>query len=194
MNRRGLIALALGCGALVPQLAFALSVPELQQLLKADVRAQVSFREIRESPWLAAPVVTQGTMRSTANALEKKVDSPVSETWRLMDDRVERRAADGQTQSISFQRAPALGALSETLRSIVAGDLAGLARDFDIRLEGDAHAWHAILAPRAAAVRQQLQSIEVQGAGGTVHTLIVIDREGEKTTTIFEGASMPPSR
>jgi hypothetical protein len=32
-------------------------------------------------------------------------------------------------------------------------------------------------------VRRALESIEVQGTGGNVQVLIVIDRQGEKTTT-----------
>jgi hypothetical protein len=59
----------------------------------------------------------------------------------------------------------------------------GLQKDFEISLAGDEHAWRALLAPRDPQVRRALESIEVQGTGGDVQVLIVLDRQGEKTTT-----------
>lgn len=186
MTRRPVAALLLGLALGVATNAFALTTAQLQGLLKAGERPTVSFREIRESPWLAAPVATRGTMRSTPEGLEKKVESPVHETWRLLDDRVEWQSADGRTKSIPFATAPALGALSEILRNVMAGNLVGLERKFDIHVDGDDHAWRALLLPRDPGVRQALESVEVQGVGGNVRVLIVVDRQGEKTTTTFE--------
>lgn len=186
MTRRPFLQLVVAFAAGAGTNAFALTVAQLQKLLRSGERPTVSFREIRESPWLAAPMVTQGTMRSTPEGLEKKVESPVHETWRLLDDRVEWESADGRSKSIPFATAPALGALSAILRSVMAGNLVDLQREFDIRVDGDEHAWRAQLVPRAPGVRQALDSVEVQGAGGTVRVLIVVDRQGEKTTTTFE--------
>lgn len=166
--------------------AFAMTTAQLQALLEPGERPEVSFREIRESPWLAAPVVTRGTMRSTPGELEKKVESPVRETWRLFDDHVERVSADGQVRSIPFTTAPALGALSAILRSVLAGNIVGLQHAFDIHVDGDEHGWRASLAPRDPGVRQALESVEVQGSGGNIRVLLVVDRQGEKTTTTFE--------
>jgi hypothetical protein len=166
--------------------ALAFTTQDLQRLLKAGARPTVSFQEVRESPWLAAPVVSTGTMRSTPGVLEKHVESPSRETWRLLDDRVEWQAAGGSTKQILFSQAPALGALSGLMRRVVAGDLTSLQREFDIRVSGDEHAWRAQLVPRDAQIRQQLESVEVQGTGGAVQVLIVTDRQGEKTTTRFQ--------
>jgi hypothetical protein len=163
--------------------AFAFAPADLQRLVKANAKPVVAFQEIRESPWLSAPVVSKGSMRITADGLEKRVESPRRETWLLLADRVEWHAADGRSSQISFSQAPALGALAKVLERVVAGDFVGLEKEFEITLAGDEHAWRALLAPRDPQVRRALESIEVQGTGGNVQVLIVIDRQGEKTTT-----------
>ena len=163
--------------------AFALTAVDLQHLLKANARPSVTFEEVRESPWLAAPAVSKGSMRMTADGLEKRVDSPRRETWRLLADRVEWQGADGRVSQILYRQAPALGALAGVMRRVIAGDVVALQRDFNVELAGDEHAWRAQLIPRDAQVRSQLESVEVQGTGGAVQVLVVVDRQGEKTTT-----------
>jgi hypothetical protein len=163
--------------------AFAFGPADLQRLSQDHPRPDVSFQEVRESPWLSAPVVSKGSLRATSEGLEKRVETPRRETWRLLGDRVEWQAADGRANQILFSQAPAFGALASVLRRVVVGDFVGLEKDFDINLAGDEHAWRAQLAPRDPQVRRKLESIEVQGTGGDAQVLIVIDRQGEKTTT-----------
>jgi hypothetical protein len=163
--------------------AWAITPAELQRLIVPNARAAVNFDEVRESPWLAAPVVSKGSMQVTADGLEKRVNSPKHETWRLLSDRVEWQSADGRVSQIPYTRAPALGALAGVMRRVIAGDVVGLQKDFDMQLAGDEHAWRAQLVPRDAQIRSQLESIEVQGTGGAIQVLVVVDRQGEKTTT-----------
>ena len=163
--------------------AAALTPAELQRLLTPNAGATVNFEEVRESPWLAAPIVSKGSMQVTANGLEKRVESPKRETWRLLADRVEWQSADGRVNQIPYARAPALGALAGVMRRVIAGDVAGLQKDFDVQLAGDERAWRAQLVARDAQVRSQLESIEVQGTGGAIQVLVVVDHQGEKTTT-----------
>jgi hypothetical protein len=163
--------------------ARALTPADLQRLLIPNSKAAVNFEEVRESPWLAAPIVSKGSMQVTPDGLEKRVESPKRETWRLLADRVEWQSADGRVNQIAYARAPALGALAGVMRRVIAGDLAGLQKDFDVQLAGDERAWRARLVPRDPQIRGQLESIEVQGTGGAIQVLVVVDRQGEKTTT-----------
>ena len=176
-------SMAVACLSALSFAAFAFAPADLQRLLKAHAKPVVAFEEVRESPWLSAPVVAKGSMRITPDGLEKRVESPRSETWLLLADRVEWHSADGRKSQILFSQAPALGALAKVLERVVAGDFAGLEKDFDINLGGNEHAWRALLAPRDPQVRRALESIEIQGTGADVQVLIVIDRQGEKTTT-----------
>lgn len=173
---------ALAFGAAGP--VFALTVPELQRLLQAAPPKAVAFAETRESPWLATPAETRGTMLSKPGVLEKRVEAPREETWRMLSDRVEY-VGPGQTASrqILFSQAPAVAFLANALRRVVAGDLSALERDFRIELRGDRQAWSARLQPSAEEAARYLDYLELQGAGGELRTIVVVERQGERTTT-----------
>lgn len=167
----------------LPALAQALTLSELQQLLQRDASTEVHYQESRESPWLSAPVVTQGVLRVTPQGLEKRVESPRPETWRLLADRLEWLGPDGSRKQMLFSDAPALQALADVTRYIISGQLAGLERDFRIELQGSTEAWSATLLPRSARVTRQLQEVQLQGSGAGLQVLIVTERQGERTTT-----------
>lgn len=171
----------------LPARAHALTVIELQTLLQSAPKPALQYQELRESPWLSAPVSSRGTMRSTPQALEKKVESPRQETWRLLPDRIEWVGpGDAGSKQILFSQAPALAALSELLRRVVAGRLVELERDFEVRIRGDARGWSAHLKPRSSDVARYLESVELQGTAGFLQIMIVAERQGERTTTRFQ--------
>lgn len=162
----------------------ALTVPELQRLLQATPRPDARYEELRESPWLSSPVSTRGILHVAPRALEKRVEEPRQETWRLLEDRVEWVGPDGAgRKQILFSQVPALQPLADVTRRAVAGELTALERDFTITLQGDAQVWSARLQPRGPALLRQLESVELQGTGGRLRVLIVTERGGERTTT-----------
>jgi len=167
--------------------ANALTVPELQRLLKSGGLESVAFEESRESPWLAAPVKSRGTMHSRPGLLEKRIVSPRVETWRLKPDRMEWIGPDGVTsRQILFVDAPALAALANALRLIVAADLAALEADFRIAVQGDERQWTVRMHPRSAEVGRHVDYLELQGASSGMQTLVIVERQGERTTTRFQ--------
>ena len=62
---RALVFIAL---AALAGLAHALTVAELQALLRAAPKPDAPYVETRESPWLSSPVTTRGTNSTTAEA------------------------------------------------------------------------------------------------------------------------------
>lgn len=164
--------------------AHAMTPPELQRMLQASPRPSVQFDELRESPWLSAPITSRGTMRSTPASLEKKVEFPRQETWRLLHDRIEWQGTPGgPAKQILFSDAPALAVLSDVMRRVVAGDIVALQRDFDIEVSGDERVWRAQLKPRNPEVGRYLEQVELQGSGQNLQVIIVVERQGERTTT-----------
>lgn len=179
---RALAAITTLCA--VAAAAHALTAAELQRLLETSPRPSVQFQEVRESPWLSSPVTSRGTMRSAPGVLEKRVEFPRKETWRLRADRVEwRAAADGPVKQILFSEAPALAALSDLMRLVVAGNIVALQRDFGIQISGDERVWRAQLKPRNREIGRTLDEVELQGTGRTLQVIIVVQRQGERTTT-----------
>src|SRR5690606_34581166 len=107
--------------------AQALTVPELQRLLQAAPTPDAPYEEVRESPWLAAPVTTRGILHATPQLLEKRATEPKQETWRLLPDRVEWVGPGGSgRKQILFSQAPGLQALADVTRRAVAGELVAL--------------------------------------------------------------------
>jgi hypothetical protein len=161
-----------------------MTVGQLEALLQAAPKPDAQYVETRESPWLSAPVTTRGTLHVSAQALEKHVEQPRQETWRMLDDRVEWQGPGGAgRKQILFSQAPALQALADVTRRALAGDLVALQRDFQIDVTGDERAWSVQLRPRTALVSRQLDGVELEGTGGRLRVLIVTERKGERTTT-----------
>lgn len=178
----GLLLAGFGMGP-----ANALTVPELQRLLKSRATQSLTFQESRESPWLAAPVESRGTMHSSQGLLEKRVMTPRQEIWRLKFDRMEWVGPDGvASRQILFNDAPALAALANALRLVVAADLAALEPDFLIQVQGEERQWTVRLQPKNSEVGRQLDHLELQGTGSELQVLVVVERQGERTTTRFQ--------
>ena len=164
--------------------AEALSVEHLQRLLQEAPHADVRFTETRESRWLGAPIESSGTMRSNAMMLEKRVERPRPETWRILSDRMQVTApgSDG-VKEVMLDRAPVAAALATTLRRVMAGHLEALNKDFQLELSGDEREWTLQLTPRDPDVARQLKEIGLQGAGGRLAVIVIQESQGDRTTT-----------
>lgn len=181
MTRPALLALGL---LALHATAGALDLTALQRLLQSAPVQTVGFSELRESPWLAAPIESRGTLRAGPDSLEKHVESPREETWRLLSDRMEWVGPRGEgAKHVPFSRAPAVGALAQALRAALAGELLPLERDFQLALRGDAAQWSLELVPRDAATARRIEQLELHGEGPRLRRIVVIERQGERTTT-----------
>jgi len=164
-----------------------MSVASLQHLLQSTPRHEVRFTETRESPWLSAPVQSSGTMRSSPAMLEKRTDAPRAETWRLLGDRMQL-VADSGSKDLLFKDAPAAAVLANALREAVTGDLAALDKDFRLTLGGDEAVWTVQLVPRGAEAARVLKQIELQGSRGQLLVIVILDAQGNRTTTRLQPA------
>lgn len=165
-------------------IALAFELPDLQRLLQAAPAKPIAFSEVRESPWLAAPVESRGFLESRPGVLEKRVVVPRQEVWRMLPDRLDYRAAgDTGGKQILFSQAPAVATLADTLRRVVAGDLQSLERNFRVTLKGSERAWSVHLQPLGGEAARYLDYLELEGVGAALLVISVVDRQGERTTT-----------
>jgi hypothetical protein len=164
--------------------AEALSVEHLQRLLQEAPHADVRFTEMRESRWLGAPIESSGTLRSNAVMLEKQVEWPRPETWRIRSDRMQvtTPGSDG-VREVMLDQAPAAAALANALRHVMAGQLEALNEDFLLALSGDEREWTLQLTPRHPDVARQLKQISLQGAGRRLAVIVIQESQGDRTTT-----------
>ena len=175
------LMLAGACGVAAAQ---PISVAALQRLLQNAPKHEVRFQEIRESPWLSAPVEASGSMSSSATMLEKRVEKPRRETWRILDDRMQLVGpAGGSVKEIKFSESPALAALANALRRMMAGDLQALDKDFQLVPGGDERLWTLQLTPRRPEIARFLKQLELQGTGVHLQVIVILENQGERTTT-----------
>ena len=162
----------------------ALDSAGVQRLLAASNRSDVRYTETRESPWLAAPVESRGTLSWAKGRLEKRVELPRQETWRIFEDRMQWVSGDGSRErDIPLEKAPGPAAFAEALRLAVLGDITGLERRFVVAVSGSESAWVVTLTPREAGFARLVESIEMKGASGRLLELVVVEPRGERTTT-----------
>jgi hypothetical protein len=164
--------------------AATIDVPTLQRLLQQAPRQSLQFQETRESPWLAAPVESSGRISFKAGVLEKIVERPRRETWRILPDRLELLAEGASSpKQLLFRDVPALAALANALRQAVAGDLAALEKDFTLRAEGDERLWTLQLVPRRTETARIVRQLDLQGTGALLRVIVILENQGERTTT-----------
>jgi len=177
----GLVTLLCGAGAAAAQ---SISVAALQRLLQDAPKREVRFQETRESPWLSAPIESTGSMSSSPTALEKKVEKPRRETWRILADRMQLvDAASGSVKEIMLSEAPAVAALAGALRRTMAGDLQALDKDFRLEPGGDSRLWTLQLTPRRPDIARFIKQLELQGTGSELQVIVILETKGDRTTT-----------
>jgi hypothetical protein len=188
MKRRVILLASLRC-CLLPGLtgtavAQGFGIARLQRLLQDAPQVAVRYTELRESRWLAAPIESSGTLRSTPTMLEKRVEQPRPETWRILDDRMQiGTPGEVGAREIMLDQAPAAAALAQTLRRVLAGELQALHKDFRLELSGDERAWTLQLTPRQDDVARQLKRIDLHGAGPRLLVMVILETQGDRTTT-----------
>ena len=161
-----------------------ITVAGLQRLLQEAPKRELRFRETRESPWLAAPVESSGSMSSSAAMLEKKVEQPRRETWRFLPDRLQLVVpGSAATKDLMFSEAPAVAVLANALRQVVDGDLQALEKDFRLVPGGDQRLWTLQLTPRRQDIARFLKQLELQGAGPQLQVIVILESQGERSTT-----------
>ena len=161
-----------------------ITVAGLQRLLQEAPKRELRFHETRESPWLAVPVEASGSMKSSATMLEKQVEHPRRETWRILDDRLQLiTPASTTAKQFMFSEAPAVAALAGALRHVMAGDLQALDKDFRLMLGGDERLWTLQLTPRRQDIARFLKELELQGTGPHVQVIVIVESQGDRSTT-----------
>jgi hypothetical protein len=179
--RLALAALALAAAG--PAAAQPLDAATLQRLLQSSARHDLRFTESRESKWLGTPVLSSGSMSASPAMLEKRVEQPRRETWRILKDRMSVTDDSGVTKEFLFDEVPAVAALANAMRNAVAGDVAALRTDFELHVDGDERLWTVELKPRRADVSRYLSQIELQGSRGRLQAIVVLETQGDRTIT-----------
>lgn len=168
-----------------------LTVERLVTALMEDREVTVRFLEERRLEFLTEPIVFEGTLTfNPPDYMERLVLRPrwekiVVEGGLLT---VQANKRDLPTRLL-LSDLPALDAMITTLRSLFAGDPDALQRLHEATLTADGDDWSLKLLPRAAAWREAVQTVTVEGTEHSVRSITVTEAGGDSSTIIILGKS-----
>jgi hypothetical protein len=109
------------------------------------------------------------------------LQSPVQQGYRIDASGIARRTPQGWQpqpgQDVAAQQ-------SRLFLAVLKGDHSGLARDFDLQLEGSAQAWQLQLRPRSLLLKQIFSRIQIQG-GALVERIELHETQGDRTLLLM---------
>lgn len=163
----------------------------LMQLMSEVPASRSRFVETRELALLTRPLELKGQLAyERPHRLSKHVLSPFDELISVDGDALTVvNRAKGESRSFSLREQPAMGALVESVRATLAGDLALLERHYRVQLSGARHAWRLALVPREARVRAHVERISLAGAGARVTRIEILEAGGDRSvmTLLHDG-------
>ena len=168
--------------------AASFDVATLFDRLAKERPAHAQFHERKYLSLLAEPVDSAGELAFVPpDRLEKRTISPKPETVIVDSTRlvVER---NGRTQTLDLAQNPGAAVLVAAIRATLAGDLASLAREYSIQLDGDAAGWRLVLRPLTSSLASPVERIEIGGVDAQVKTVTIFQADGDRSVMTISSA------
>lgn len=144
--------------------------------------ASAHFVELKTVHMLTRPIRAEGTLSYVApDRLEKITTAPAPETIRLDGQTLTGTRSNGDDYSVDLAGHTEIAAMVEGIRSTLAGDLPTLERYYTIALSGVPEHWQMDLAPKDRRVREKVDRIRIAGAGTTINTITVDEKDGDRS-------------
>lgn len=179
MNSLARFALLLGLAlTAVCSHAAPLTLDGLGQQLSQHPVVRGPFVQEKHLRALPKPLTSSGTFVLAADAgLLWKLEKPLQQDYRIDANGIARRTAEG------WQMQPGRDVAAQQSRlflDVLNGNHSGLARDFDLQLNGDARAWTLSLVPTSLLLKQVFSRIDISG-GELVERIELHEIQGDRT-------------
>jgi hypothetical protein len=113
--------------------------------------------------------------------LQKETTEPIPARLTINGDRLTIERQGERTREISLQDYSQIGALVESVRATLAGDLPALTRHFTTTLAGGSDGWTLTLVPREPRLRELVSAIYIQGERSAIRNVQTLEADGDKT-------------
>jgi len=189
--RTSLLWLTLPCFAAPPDPLAASTAPvdaaTLVASLKRAAPSRTAYTEIRFSALLDRPLVLRGELEYLGPAqLGKRVDSPYREQTTIANGEATVRRGDRAPRTFSLSQAPELEGFLRGFAALLGGDVATLARDFELDASGSTANWHLILKPHDSRLARRIGALEVDGAGRTPRCFRTREADGDVSMLLVD--------
>jgi len=196
-RRLMLAALVLAAGSLAAP-ARAADAPEagalLQQVMHGMAQVKSSRASFVERKYLSivnTPLEYTGGLAYTApDRLEKRTETPKAESMLLEGDKLTLLNAKKQSRVVLLSQYPQVRAFTESIRSVLAGDLATLNRYYKVSAEGSVAQWNLLLVPSDPTMQTVVQQIRFIGSQHSIKTIEITEKQGDRSVmSITEAAN-----
>ncbi|CAG1006770.1 hypothetical protein MYXO_03509 [Myxococcaceae bacterium] len=148
------------------------------------VRAR--YHERKTVSLLSAPIESAGTLYfDPPDHLARHVEGAGGAKMAVAGDLVVMRDATGEERLRIGESEVARG-LAESFSVALRGDLSLLGSRYETEIQGDLASWRLRLVPRSRALARLVDRIVLEGSGGTLRRVELVEVGGDRTTTEFE--------
>jgi hypothetical protein len=149
------------------------------------------FVEMKYLHLLNQPQRSSGRLIYVAPGYLQKATTEPEATRRTIDgDRLTLERQGESTREISLRGYSEIGALVDSTRATLAGDLSALTRSFTTTLTGSADGWTLTLVPREPKSREMVATIRIQGERNAIRAVQTLQANGDRTDMVV----MPESK
>ena len=152
---------------------------ELQQVKSASAR----FVQLKYLAALTTPLQSSGALIYVApDKIEMKTERPKPETVAIAGDQLVTVSNNGrQRRFLSLDDYPEAGAIIESIRSTLSGNLPGLRRFYDVHLDGDESSWTLSLVPTLAKLHETIDSVVIRGSRNAIQSIEIREVDGDRS-------------
>ena len=170
-------------GADIPSLSAGWDLPRLMAGLQQVRAANAHFVERRYFSMLTQPIETSGTLAYVApDKLRKQTLAPKPELLVVDGSNLTiEPGPEGKGRILSLEDYPQIGALVESIRATLAGDLTTLLRYFDVTLKGGPADWQLRLEPKGRRLRDFIRSIRIGGSRFEIRSVETAEGDGDRS-------------
>lgn len=171
--------------------AAALDVAELMATLARSSHGAATFTEKKYLAILDAPVESSGELLFVPPArLEKRTLKPTREHL-ILDGDVLTVERGRRKHVLALKDYPEVAGMIESIRGTLAGDRSALERVYHLSVSGSRERWSLTLVPLDARVGSVVARIRIDGTGGEVRTVEILQADGDRSLMTIDKASAP---
>lgn len=179
--------LALGC---VGE-ATALELADLMATLARSTHGAATFKEKKYLAILDAPVESSGELLFVPPARLEKLTLKPSRERLVLDGDVLTVERGRRTHVLALKDYPEVAGMIESIRATLAGDRDALERVYHLSVSGSRARWSLALVPLDARIGRVVARIRIDGAGGDVRTVEILQADGDSSVMTVEKAGAP---
>jgi hypothetical protein len=180
------VALTLGVASAQPDPGEAFTLAELMKRLAASRGVAARFRESKEIGILAEPLTSRGLLYFVPPDRMARFTTHPGFSALVIDGASVRFRDAAEGEELDLSRSPVARVFVDHFIVLFNGDLERLQRLYETSLAWAGPRWTLMLTPRDAPLDQFLEGVTLRGDGGGLREIQVRDRDGDRTTTVFD--------